>query len=210
MAETPFKPDPNFLIPTSRLNISCLFANSPTHCNFIVKLWNTEDFIKSCGKTGLDSPEKVSRFLQDRVYADYARNGYGIFLVSLKPEPEAEADSGLGEVGKLIGTVSLMKGEPPNGYALPDVGFAILPEESGKGYATEAGKAIIEWVKRSQNLDGVFGFCNKDNVRSRRVLEKVGLEFHDIKKLRAFGGEESAVFVDPGMTKDLKIYGLDD
>jgi RimJ/RimL family protein N-acetyltransferase len=205
MAETPFKPDPNFIIPTSRLNISYLFANSPTHCNFIVKLWNTEDFIQSCGKTGLDSPEKVSRFLQDRVYASYARNGYGLFLVSLKPE----ADSGLG-VGKLIGTVSLMKGEPPNGYALPDVGFAILPEEAGKGYATEAGKAVIEWVKTSQNLDGVFGFCNKENVRSRRVLEKVGLEFRDVRKLRVFGGEESAVFVDPGMSKDLTIYGLDD
>lgn len=87
-----------------------------------------------------------------------------------------------------------MKGDPPNGYALPDGGFAILPEESGKGYATEARKAIIEWVKRSQNLDGVFRFCNKDNVRSRRVLEKLGLEFRDVRKLRVFGGEESASY----------------
>ena len=110
----------------------------------------------------------------------------------------------------MIGTVSLMKREPPNGYSVPDVGYAILPEESGRGYATEAAAGLIEYARRELGVEGVAGFCGKDDMRSRRVLEKIGMEFRGERQLKAFGGKESAVYCWPGMSADLKVYGIDD
>jgi len=108
-----------------------------------------------------------------------------------------------------IGTVSLMKGAPPNRhYTAPDVGYAILPEMNGKGYATEAGKGLIEWAKVELGVTGVFGFCDSTNLHSRRVLEKIGMEFRGIAALEVFGGAESAVCTLPGMSEDLSVYGL--
>lgn len=109
-----------------------------------------------------------------------------------------------------MGTVSLMRGEAPNAYLVPDIGYSMLPEESGKGYASEAGRGLIEYARRELGIQGVFGFCGRDDSRSRRVLEKIGLEFRGERRLRVFGGKESAVFASRVMSLDLKEYGLDD
>ncbi|CAI7591308.1 unnamed protein product [Penicillium glandicola] len=194
----PFEASPTFSIESERLQISYFLPDSPEHCLFLVKLWNSEEFIKTCGRTGIDSEEKASNFLRNRVHADYARNNYGMFLVSLKPHEHASlAES------TPIGSVSLMKGEPPNAYLAPDIGYAFLPEETGKGYATEAALALLEYAKRELGVGSVFGFCGKEDTHSARVLEKIGFEFRGEKKLKVFGGKESAVYVLPGMSQDL-------
>jgi RimJ/RimL family protein N-acetyltransferase len=190
-----------FTIPTPRLQISPFDPNDSTHCAFLVQLWNTDDFVSSCGRTGISTPEKASAFLQRKVLGDYAYHGFGMFLVS------RQSDEGL----KPIGTVSLMKGIPPSPhYLAPDLGYAMLPEESGQGYATEAAKGLLEYAQRERGLDAVFGFCSAANQRSCRVLEKLGMEFRGVKALKVFGGDESAVYVLPGMSEDLGVYGVDD
>lgn len=204
-SSAPFTASPTFSIPSERLHISYFLPDSAEHCAFLVKLWNTDEFIETSGRTGIDTPEKASNFLRNRVHADYARNSYGIFLVSLKPHEHAALSE-----STPIGTVSLMKGEPPNSYLAPDIGYAILPEETGKGYATEAATALLEYARKELGIDAVFGFCARDDRHSARVLEKIGFEFRGEKKLRVFGGKESAVYVLPGMGQDLTVYNLDD
>ncbi|OKL62050.1 hypothetical protein UA08_02402 [Talaromyces atroroseus] len=202
---THFSPPSSFSIPTERLHISYIQPENPDHHAFIVHLWNTEQFIQTCGNTGIDTPEKAKEFCKNRVQADYNRNKHGQFLVSLKPHPDASlAES------KLIGMVSLMKGEPPNAYTCPDIGYTMLPEENGKGYATEAALGLLDYARRELNVTGVFGFCSKDNPASRRVLEKLGLEFRGLRKLRIFGGSLDAVYATPEMSSDLTVYGIDD
>ncbi|KAJ5745616.1 Acyl-CoA N-acyltransferase [Penicillium odoratum] len=200
-----FTASPTFSIPSERLHISYFLPDSPEHCAFLVKLWNTEEFIKSSGRTGIDTPEKASNFLRNRVHADYARNKYGIFVVSLKPYENAPLSE-----STPIGTVSLMKGEPPNSYLAPDIGYAILPEETGKGFATEAGVALLEYAGRELGVNSAFGFCARDDAHSARVLDKIGFEYRGEKTLKVFGGKESAVYVLPGMNQDLAMYNLDD
>ncbi|KAI3091084.1 hypothetical protein DTO032C6_7095 [Penicillium roqueforti] len=200
-----FEASPTFSIESERLQISYFFPDSTEHCLFLMKLWNTEEFMKTCGRTSITTAEKASNFLRHRVHADYARNNYGMFLVSLKPHAHASlAES------TPIGTVSLMRGEPPNAYLVPDIGYAFLPEETGKGYATEAALALLAYAKRELGVDSVFGFCGKDDTQSARVLEKIGLEFRGQRKLKVFGGKECAVWALPKMSQDLTVYGLDD
>lgn len=103
-----------------------------------------------------------------------------------------------------------MRGIPPGPhYLAPDIGFAILPEEGRKGYATEAAKALMEYANKTLGVDAVFGFCSPANQRSRGALEKLGMEFRGIKALKVFGDEESAVYALPGMSEDLSVYNVD-
>lgn len=202
---TAWAPSPTFSIPTDHLHISYFQVDNPEHSEFLVRLWNTDDFIKSCGNTGLDTPEKAAAFIKNRVQKDYVRNKHGQFLVSLKPHPDASlAES------RPIGVVSLMKGEPPNAYSAPDIGYTILPEESGKGYATEASIGLLDYARRELGVKDVFGFCGHDDARSARVLQKIGLQFRGNRKLRVFGGAHSAVYALPEMSQDLTVYGIDD
>ncbi|MBZ6432505.1 MAG: GNAT family N-acetyltransferase [Acinetobacter pittii] len=82
----------------------------------------------------MTTSEKAYSFLKGRVSEHYAYHGYGMFLVL------RQTDDGV----KPIGTVSLTRGIPPGPhYLAPDIGFAMLPEECTKGYATEAAKALF-------------------------------------------------------------------
>ena len=190
---------PDFTIPTPRLQISPFNPNNPAHCAFLVQLWNTDGFISSCGKTGITTPEKAHSFLKGRVSEHYAYHGYGTFLVSRQTEDGV----------KPIGTVSLTRGIPPGPhYLAPDIGFAMLPEECRKGYATEAAKALLEYAGKNLGVEAVFGFCSPANRWSRGALENIGMEFRGVKPLKVFGGEDSAVYVLPGMSDDLSVYNL--
>jgi len=57
-----------------------------------------------------------------------------------------------------------------------EVGYHIAKEYTGKGYATEALKSFLEYVKSEKGLEKVYGICLSENVASKRVLEKCGFE----------------------------------
>lgn len=168
---------PGFTLSTPRLQITPLDPTNLTHCTFLVR------------NTGMDTPEKAAAFIQNRVIPSYARNRYAQFLVSRHD-------------GKHIGLVSLMKG-----YLVPDVGFKILPEESGKGYATEAGKRLLEYAREDLGIEGAFGFCAPENMGSRRVMEKLGMVFKGVGELTSFAGQKTAVYALPDMG-DFGVYNL--
>lgn len=169
-----------------------------SHNDFLVTLWNTPLFIASSGKTGIDTAEKAKAFIERRWIPSYALNGYGTYIVvrNTKPEPQ------------FVGTVGLTKGDSLESHTAPDLGFAILPEFNGNGYATAASTLLLKHVKQELGIFDAFGFCDPKNEGSRKVLEKVGLEFRGLRKLRAFGGIEGAVYTIPGMDQDLSVYGV--
>lgn len=196
---------PGFAISTSRLQITPFDPDNQKHCEFLVQLWNTDDFINSCGRTSITTPEKASNFIRHRVLQQYSLNQHGWFLVSLK---DAEGDNGTGTLSP-IGLVSLLKGSPPDPhYTAPDIGFTILSEYTGNGYATEAAKGLLAWAHASLGIEAVFGFCDASNLRSGRVLQKIGMRFKGVAELKVFGGNSSALYVLPGMSDDLAVYGL--
>ncbi|KAJ5601863.1 Acyl-CoA N-acyltransferase [Penicillium lagena] len=199
-----FAPLAHFSIPTERLHISYLEPGNLSHSAFLRHLWNTDEFIEAEGNVGLDTVEKAGEFITNKVQGDYKKRGYGQMLVSLKPYSGASlAES------KSIGIVSLMKGDGENAYTAPDVGYTILPQENGKGYATEAAIGLIAYAKREFGVEGVFGFCDQKDKRSQRVMEKIGMEYRGKRHLKVFGGAHSAVYSLPGMG-DLKDYGIED
>ncbi|KAK0503430.1 including n-acetylases of ribosomal protein [Armillaria luteobubalina] len=189
--------DPDFCIETSRLYISYCLPSSPAHCAFLVELYNSPSFIATCGPTGIVTAEQAKTFIENRFVATHARHGHGQYLVSLK------------ETSEPVGIVSLMKGDSPEeSYSAPDVGFAILPEVCGQGYATEAAKKLLDYASEVLGIKKVFGFTDTKNVASRRVLEKLGLEDRGVHPLRVFGSVPSSVYASPSIV-DLKVYGIE-
>ncbi len=58
-----------------------------------------------------------------------------------------------------------------------DFGYAILPKFQRKGFASETLKAVIEYCFKNMKVTKIFGDCDKNNIASRNVMEKVGLKF---------------------------------
>ena len=55
-----------------------------------------------------------------------------------------------------------------------EIVFLIADEYQNKGYASEAGKAIISWAFENCTLDYLVAIVKTDNVASQRVIEKIG------------------------------------
>ena len=212
--------DPNFYIESPRLYLSYFQPALDAHCDFLVELYNSPEFIRDAtgGKGTSVKDREAARTRLQTFVAHHERNGYGIFLVSRKPPAEeepaaspADASAGFQEKlarAKLVGTVSLLRVNSPTAYKLPDLGFAMLPEEMRKGYAKEASQTLLEWAKRERGVDVAFGFTDPTNAGANGLFKSLGFEYRGIHKLVEFGGDEAAVWISQGGEKDLSVYGL--
>ena len=57
-----------------------------------------------------------------------------------------------------------------------EVGFSIARNCWGRGYATEALKAVLAYLTENDGISCVTAWCAAENIGSRRVLEKSGMK----------------------------------
>ena len=105
--------------------------------------------------------EKVQRFVASQ-QAHWEKYGYGNWGVL----PEGG--------GEIIGWAGLQY--------LPELdeteaGFLLDRPFWGKGYATEAARASIQFGFEHFDLDHIIALVHPENIASRRVIEKCGLRF---------------------------------
>jgi RimJ/RimL family protein N-acetyltransferase len=78
-----------------------------------------------------------------------------------------------------------------------EVGIALAPEFQGRGYATETLRTLLDYLLVALGKDRVLGSVDPRNVRSMRLLQRVGMrkEAHRVKSLW-FKGEwvDDAIF----------------
>ncbi len=79
--------------------------------------------------------------------------------------------------GKPIGEIGIMDAkrdmQPSFGDDL-ELGWALLPEAHGKGYASEALGAVLDWEKRVLNGDCLVALIDPDNAPSIKLANKFG------------------------------------
>ncbi|WP_413364488.1 GNAT family N-acetyltransferase [Lysinibacillus sp. 3P01SB] len=56
-----------------------------------------------------------------------------------------------------------------------EIGFAVLPEYSGKGYGRKAAKLLLKWGFEGLNAHKVVGMCNANNIPSSSLMEHIGM-----------------------------------
>ncbi|MFD7326775.1 GNAT family N-acetyltransferase [Streptomyces sp. NPDC059875] len=65
---------------------------------------------------------------------------------------------------------------PPDDERFVTVGYGLIPEVRGLGYATEALRALLD-LAREQGVAGARGDADLANVASQRVMEAAGMRY---------------------------------
>ena len=60
------------------------------------------------------------------------------------------------------------------------IGYGAARAYWGKGYVTEATRAIIQWAFQQPSIYRVYATTDVENVASRRVMEKAGMQCEGI------------------------------
>lgn len=108
------------------------------------------------------TPDEVRAFVQ--MFLDHQKQEPRIkfqFAVTLKPS------------GQLIGNCGLRRDSEEAHEA--DIGYELDPRFWGKGYATEAARAVLHFGFTQINLHRITAWCVAENTGSARVLEKLGM-----------------------------------
>jgi len=92
----------------------------------------------------------------------YERDGHGLWAMLLKPSQELMGDCGC----------SLQEVE---GINQVEVGYHVRRDLWGRGYATEAARACIDYAFVQLGARRVISMIRPENVASRRVAEKNGM-----------------------------------
>ncbi len=103
----------------------------------------------------------------DRIEGDFDSHGFGLWAVELKSS------------GEFIGYVGLWK-PTFEAHFTPavEVGWRIAKRFWGSGLATEAARSAIDDGFDRLRFEEIVSFTSGINVRSRRVMEKLGMT-HD-------------------------------
>ncbi len=129
----------------------------------------------------LDSNALVHKYLGNMPITQLAQAEAVIAMVRQQYE-----DNGIGRwaalekgSGNFIGWCGLKWVTSPdnNHNNFYDVGYRLMPEYWGRGYATEATKAALQYAFDVLHLDIVTASHHIENMASRKVLEKCGLKY---------------------------------
>jgi RimJ/RimL family protein N-acetyltransferase len=93
--------------------------------------------------------------------------------------------------GEFVGGVSLKRREqdwPGSMGGALDVGYLLLPEYWGKGYAQEAVGAVLRWLPSVVPDEQVVAVTQSANETSLRLLQKLG--FAELERFEEFGAEQ--------------------
>ena len=131
---------------------------APGDAPFILRLLNEPAFLEHIGDKGVRTLADAVHYLENGPIAMYANHGHGLYGVALK------------ESGELIGISGLIRRAE---YEDIDLGYAFLAAHRGGGYATEAGRAVLD-VAASMDVSTVIALVAPANAASIRVLEKLG------------------------------------
>jgi [ribosomal protein S5]-alanine N-acetyltransferase len=128
---------------------------------FILKLLNSPGWIEFIGDRNVHTVAEAETYLTTRLVGINPTKGCGIYSIFLQ------------ENDTPIGMSSLVKRDYLDHV---DIGYALLPEHEGKGYATEASEVVLDYAMNTLGYDTIVGICLKNHSASIRVLEKIGLK----------------------------------
>lgn len=144
---------------------------------FIFKIMNTPKYYQYIGDRNIRTLEDAENYIIQKIYPQYEKMGFGNYTVILKSD-----SSKIGFCGIYV---------RPN-LETPDIGFAFFEEYEGKGYAYEASSLLKQLAKDEFGLKKLGGITVEYNHSSRKLLEKLGLEFQ--KKFFMEGDPEELLY----------------
>lgn len=129
----------------------------------VLSMWNDPIVTRFIGGRPHTREEVWQRVL--RYAGSWALLGHGFWIIEEKVS------------GRVVGEIGIMDArreiDPPFGEDR-EVGWALLPGEHGKGYASEALAAALAWEKETFDAPCLVALIDPDNTPSIKLAEKFG------------------------------------
>ena len=129
--------------------------------SFVYTLFNSPKWLQYIGDREIRSVDDAKAYIKENIMPSYTEMGFGFYKMCLK------------ENGQTIGICGIVKRDYLDHV---DIGYAILPQFEGKGYTSEAAKAMLEHGKYTLKLHPILAITAKDNLASQQLLNKIGLK----------------------------------
>lgn len=160
-----------------------LRGHRPEDFDGVHRLWSDPAVVEFI--TGRPSTEMESQVRLLRYIGHWAAYGFGYWHVIERETGDVVGDVGFGKLKRDM--VPPVSGEP-------EIGWVLMPHHHGKGYATEAARAALEWGDANFEGQGTFCIFHPDNTGSIRVGEKLGYRFSHTAQ---YMGGDTPVYVRP-------------
>ncbi len=98
----------------------------------------------------------------------------------------------LKETGEFVGICGLLEQKNVEGKDEIEVGYLFVRDHWGKGYATEAARACMEYGFHKMGCNRIISLIDPENSASIRVAEKNGLVK---EKVTIFKGRTACIYV---------------
>ncbi len=148
---------------------------------FMLELLNGAAWLRHIGDRGVKTLDDAQGYIRNGPLQMYARLGFGSYVVESK------------DTGAAIGTCGLLKRDFLDDV---DIGYALLPQHCGRGYASEAASALLCYARDVVGKSRVLATVRAANVDSVRVLEKLGLRFE-------------RAMMHPDGDREIQVYAID-
>jgi len=102
--------------------------------------------------------------LVDRINEHFKKHGFGLFAAELRKD-----QTFIGFVGVAVPSFKA--------HFTPcvEIGWRLSADYWGRGLATEGATAVVKYAFEDLALDALVSFTVPKNIRSRRVMEKIGM-----------------------------------
>lgn len=110
------------------------------------------------------SPKESLDFLS-RLQVHFKEYGYTYFATEILA------------TGELIGFIGLANQTYPSSFTpATDIGWRLVKDSWGNGYATEGAKRCLEFAFANLKLNRIISTCTIQNLGSEKVMQKIGME----------------------------------
>jgi len=122
-------------------------------------------------KATIKTPEEAWRLMAAYI-GHWQLQGYGYMAIEEKSS------------GKFVGCVGLWNSDP---WPEMEMGYWLITEMQGKGYATEAAQKIMEFAFHTIQAPSLVSYISPQNMASRRLAERLGAVHEETIELLEFG-----------------------
>ena len=141
------------------------------------RIWSENDFELALGLWG---DARVTKYIyaQGKLTEEEVRERLDQEIANCKNFGIQYWPAFLKSTGEHIGCCGVRPYEPER--KIEEIGFQIRSEKWGCGFATEAARAVINYVFTTRDVKALFAGHNPHNVASRHLLTKLGFRYtHD-------------------------------
>jgi ribosomal-protein-alanine N-acetyltransferase len=156
---------------TKRLTVRAFTTADAT---FLLEVMNQPAYHRYIGDRGLRTTAEAIAYIDEKFIPAYHEHGFGFWLVCNKQSVEPVGFAGI-------------VNRPELEY--PDLGYALHQNYTGKGFAEEAAKGVLDYNRTALHLNTLLAITDQENHASINVLMKCG--FHFLKEERVFDDVET-------------------